>query len=268
MDQFLYFCSTDRRENKNSRTRKFKPTDTQSDNLISGHNNPTMVSNIWIAAADNQRQIVEHYITSGEFTPNSKDPNGYTPIHAAASYGHINLLQYLIDNGGDINIQDNEGDTPLHHVEDVKSAKYLIENLHADYKVKNNDGLTAQQYIEEDDDFPEVAEYLKTLAHDKPSVNEEDVKANDFVESLPQPGTIDGHEIRYTLENEATQEGDEQLSPEELEERRKKIQAILESENPEEALRDLVRNAVHEGLSQYKQSESNEEEPSNKRRKE
>ena len=136
MDQFLYFCSTDRRENKNSRTRKFKPTDTQSDNLISGHNNPTMVSNIWIAAADNQRQIVEHYITSGEFTPNSKDPNGYTPIHAAASYGHINLLQYLIDNGGDINIQDNEGDTPLHHVEDVKSAKYLIENLHADYKVK------------------------------------------------------------------------------------------------------------------------------------
>lgn len=230
-----------------------------------------MGSNIWIAAADNQRQIVEHYILSNEFTPNSKDPNGYTPIHAAASYGHVNLLQYLIDNGGDINIQDNEGDTPLHHVEDVKTAKYLIEKLHADYKIKNNDGLTAHQYIEEDDDFPEVSEYLKTLAHDKPSTdgnpNEDEVEANEFVESLPQPGNIDGHDIRYTLENEATQEGDEQLSPEELEERRKKIQAILESENPEEALRDLVRNAVHEGLSLYKQSESNEEEPSNKRRK-
>ncbi|RCK66822.1 hypothetical protein Cantr_02854 [Candida viswanathii] len=230
-----------------------------------------MVSNIWIAAADNQRQIVEHYITSGEFTPNAKDPNGYTPIHAAASYGHINLLQYLIDNGGDINIQDNEGDTPLHHVEDVKTAKYLIEKLKADYKVKNNDGLTAQQYIEEDDDFPEVAEYLKTLAHDKPADGEadgEEVKANEFVASLPLPGNVDGHEIRYTLENEQTQEGDEQLSPEELEARRQKIQAILESENPEEALRDLVRNAVHEGLSQYKQDEASEEEPSSKRRKE
>ena len=112
-----------------------------------------MVSNIWIAAADNQRQIVEQYINSNEYTPNSKDPNGYTVIHAAASYGHLNLLQYLIEKGGDINIQDNEGDTPLHHVEDLKTAKYIVEKLGASYKIKNNDGLTAQQYIEEEDEF-------------------------------------------------------------------------------------------------------------------
>ena len=95
-----------------------------------------MVSNIWIAAADNQRQIVEQYINSNEYTPNSKDPNGYTAIHAAASYGHLNLLQYLIEKGGDINIQDNEGDTPLHHVEDLKTAKYIVEKLGASYKIK------------------------------------------------------------------------------------------------------------------------------------
>ncbi|KAF6063653.1 Ankyrin repeats (many copies) family protein [Candida albicans] len=213
-----------------------------------------MVSNIWIAAADNQRQIVEQYINSNEYTPNSKDPNGYTAIHAAASYGHLNLLQYLIEKGGDINIQDNEGDTPLHHVEDLKTAKYIVEKLGASYKIKNNDGLTAQQYIEEEDEFPEVAQYLKTLAHDKPTTR-----------------NIDGHQIRYSLENEAAQDGEEKLTPEELEERRKKIQAILESDNPEEALRDLVKNAVHEGMSQYKQEQhttGNEEEPSSKRRKE
>ncbi|KGR21042.1 hypothetical protein I503_02138 [Candida albicans SC5314] len=230
-----------------------------------------MVSNIWIAAADNQRQIVEQYINSNEYTPNSKDPNGYTAIHAAASYGHLNLLQYLIEKGGDINIQDNEGDTPLHHVEDLKTAKYMVEKLGASYKIKNNDGLTAQQYIEEEDEFPEVAQYLKTLAHDKPTTSEEEIKANEFIESLPAPGNIDGHQIRYSLENEAAQDGEEQLSPEELEERRKKIQAILESDNPEEALRDLVKNAVHEGMSQYKQEQhttGNEEEPSSKRRKE
>ncbi|KAF6063654.1 Ankyrin repeats (many copies) family protein [Candida albicans] len=213
-----------------------------------------MVSNIWIAAADNQRQIVEQYINSNEYTPNSKDPNGYTAIHAAASYGHLNLLQYLIEKGGDINIQDNEGDTPLHHVEDLKTAKYIVEKLGASYKIKNNDGLTAQQYIEEEDEFPEVAQYLKTLAHDKPTTSEEEIKANE-----------------YSLENEAAQDGEEKLTPEELEERRKKIQAILESDNPEEALRDLVKNAVHEGMSQYKQEQhttGNEEEPSSKRRKE
>ena len=47
--------------------------------------------------------------------------------------------------------------------------------------------------------------------------------------------------------------------------------SYLESDNPEEALRDLVKNAVHEGMSQYKQEQhttGNEEEPSSKRRKE
>ncbi|ABN67603.2 hypothetical ankyrin-repeat protein [Scheffersomyces stipitis CBS 6054] len=228
-----------------------------------------MVSNIWVAAADNQRKIVENYIESGQFSANSKDPNGYTPIHAAASYGHIQLLEYLVkDKNGDVNIQDAEGDTPLHHVEDLKTAKFLVETLKADYKLKNNDGLTAAQYIEEDDEFPDVAEYLKHLIHDEPeAATAEEEQANEFLSSLPIPGTIDGHEIRYTMENDTDGAGSEQkLTDAELEERRKKIQAILESENPEEALRDLVKNAVHEGMSQFKQ-QTEEELPSAKKRK-
>lgn len=117
---------------------------------------------------------------------------------------------------------------------------------------------------------PEVAQYLKTLAHDKPTASEEEIKANEFIESLPAPGNIDGHQIRYSLENEAAQDGEEQLSPEELEERRKKIQAILKVTIQRKHY-DLVKNAVHEGMSQYKQEQhttGNEEEPSSKRRKE
>ena len=36
------------------------------------------------------------------------------------------------------------------------------------------------------------------------------------------------------------------------EERRKKLEAIVNLENPEEALRDLVTSAVREGLANYK----------------
>lgn len=37
--------------------------------------------------------------------------------HAAASWSHIELLRFLLDNGGDVNIVDNEGDTPMHMCE-------------------------------------------------------------------------------------------------------------------------------------------------------
>lgn len=214
-----------------------------------------MVNNIWVAAADDQRAVVEQHISSGSFTPNSKDPNGYTPMHAAASYGHIDLLKYLVSKGGDINITDAEGDTPLHHVEDVTTARFVVEELKANYKVKNADGLTAAEYIEEEDDFPDVAAYLRSLAHDKP---EDGVtEANEFVTSLPAPGTVDGHQIRYTMEENAQDD-----SPE-LAERRKKIAAILDGENPEEALRELVQNAVLEGLAGFREESS---EPAKKRR--
>lgn len=218
-----------------------------------------MVSNIWVAAADNQIQIVESYLNAGSFTSNSQDPNGYTPIHAAASYGHIGLLKKLIEKGGNINIQDNEGDTPLHHVEDIKTAQFIINELKGDYKIKNNDGQIAADYIEEEDEFPELAQYLKSLAHDKPQDLDNDLaQQNEFLQSLPQPGTIDGHEIRYTLEDDATPSSTD-ADPLDEEERRRRIETILNSENPEEALRDLVTSAVKEGFANFNQDQQQEQ---------
>lgn len=208
-----------------------------------------MVSNIWVAAADNDQELVKKYIESGDFNANIKDPNGYTPIHAAASYGHIELLRYLISKGGDINIQDEEGDTPLHHVEEVSVAKTLVEEFKADFKIKNAEGQTPAQYIEEEDEFPELAKYLRSLTHDDPS--------SSFIDNLPAPGNAGGHQIRYTMEEDP--EGGEID-----EERRKKLEAVVNSENPEEALRELVTSAVRDGLAQYQENEA----PDAKRRRE
>ncbi|KAM9905598.1 hypothetical protein OXX79_002055 [Metschnikowia pulcherrima] len=207
-----------------------------------------MVSNIWVAAADNQVEIVEKYLTSNEFSANAKDPNGYTPIHAAASYGHLDLLKMLVSNGGDINIQDNEGDTPLHHAEDVVTAKFIVEELKADFKITNEEGQTAADYIEEEGEYPELAQYLRSLSHDKPETTN-----GSALEGLPIPGSVDGHAIRYSMEEDV---GD--IDPES----RRKLEEIANSENPEEALRELVTSAVRKGLSQY---ENNADEGGNKR---
>lgn len=207
-----------------------------------------MVSNIWVAAADNQVEIVEKYLTSNEFSANAKDPNGYTPIHAAASYGHLDLLKMLVSNGGDINIQDNEGDTPLHHAEDVVTAKFIVEELKADFKITNEEGQTAADYIEEEGEYPELAQYLRSLSHDKPETTN-----GSALEGLPIPGSVDGHAIRYSMEEDV---GD--IDPES----RRKLEEIANSENPEEALRELVTSAVRKGLSEY---ENNADEGGNKR---
>ncbi|KAF3989479.1 hypothetical protein FT663_03597 [Candidozyma haemuli var. vulneris] len=208
-----------------------------------------MVSNIWVATADNDQALVKKYIESGEFSANSKDPNGYTPIHAAASYGHIELLRYLLEQGGDINIQDEEGDTPLHHVEDLTVATTIVEEFKADFKIKNAEGQTPAQFIEEEDEFPELAKYLRSLTHDEPS--------SSLLDNLPAPGEANGHQIRYTMEED---QGNGEID----EERRKKLEEIVNSENPEEALRELVTSAVRDGLAQYKENE----EPGTKRRRE
>lgn len=66
------------------------------------------------------------------------------PRHAAASYAHLELLDYLISKGGDINHADSDGETPLFTVESVEVAKWMIERG-AKYDVKNAEGESVRQ---------------------------------------------------------------------------------------------------------------------------
>lgn len=203
-----------------------------------------MVSNIWIAAADNDISLVESYLNSGNFSPNSKDANGYTPVHAAASYGNIDLLKLLISRGGDINIQDEEGDTPLHHVEAVNVAKLLVEELKADWERKNHDGQTAAEYIEENNDGEslDVVHYLKSIS-DRSNQSEESraVGNSNSLDAMPTE-----FDYRFDYKTESQPENIEYNAQEA--ERRKKLEEILASDNAEEQLRSFLKDAVSEGL--------------------
>jgi hypothetical protein len=66
-------------------------------------------------------------------------------MHAAASYAHLELLEYLISIGGDINLRDADGDSPLYVVESVEMARWMIERG-ADPTIKNDDGLTVRPF--------------------------------------------------------------------------------------------------------------------------
>ena len=58
------------------------------------------------------------------------DPNGWTPLHEAARGGHIDVVQYLVDQGARLNAQTVTGGTPLwyaaqHNGEDSPVFQYL-----------------------------------------------------------------------------------------------------------------------------------------------
>ncbi|KAI0691519.1 ankyrin repeat-containing domain protein [Cerioporus squamosus] len=126
---------------------------------------PTTVQhekNIWVAAGDGDIERVRELIEVHSISPNVPDPNTYTPMHAAASYGHLDILEYLISRGGDVNVTDEDGDTPLYVVENVRTAQFLVEHG-AVVNRQNAEGISPAQYLE-DEDFPEVAAYLRGVA--------------------------------------------------------------------------------------------------------
>ncbi|PBK75593.1 uncharacterized protein ARMOST_12955 [Armillaria ostoyae] len=115
------------------------------------------MSNIWIAAGDGDLARVEELVLAGTL-PNIPDEFTYTPMHAAASYGHIHVLEFLLAHGGDVNITDDDGETPLYVVEDVVTARWLIDHG-AVIDRTNNEGVSPIESLAED--FPQVAEFLQ-----------------------------------------------------------------------------------------------------------
>ncbi|KAH9037874.1 ankyrin [Lactarius pseudohatsudake] len=113
-------------------------------------------TNIWVAAGDGDLGRVRVSPTS----PNVPDSFTYTPMHAAASYGHLDVLTYLISRGGDVNVTDEDGETPLYTVENIETAQFLVDHG-ADPALRNNEGLTPADFLRED--FPRVAAYLDSL---------------------------------------------------------------------------------------------------------
>lgn len=124
---------------------------------------PAKVTNIWVAAGDGDLSRVQELVETTSVSPNAADQFSYTPMHAAASYGHLDVLRYLLSHGGDINITDDDGDTPLYTVEDSSTARFLVEHG-ATLDHRNNDGLSPVEHLSKD--FPGVAAFLSSILPD------------------------------------------------------------------------------------------------------
>ncbi|KAI4141111.1 MAG: hypothetical protein L6R39_005497 [Caloplaca ligustica] len=119
--------------------------------------------NIFILASDNSPQLLPA-LRSNPSLASSQDQHGYSLLHAAASYNHHDLLRTLAHEfHADTSIKDEDGESPLFVAETVETAQILVEELHCDLQLKNDEGMTAEDKIRSEGEFVAVADYLKEV---------------------------------------------------------------------------------------------------------
>ena len=96
-----------------------------------------------LAASWGHKEVAELLIDNGADV-NAKDIDGWTPLRKAAWHGRKEIVELLIANGADVNPQDVNGWTPLHQAarNGHKEIAELLIAKGADVTAKNEDGET------------------------------------------------------------------------------------------------------------------------------
>lgn len=118
---------------------------------VSNNNETIEPSTPWTAAADGKLDLLQSSLSQLRLPVTATDENGYGFFHAAASYGHIPVLQWLLAQNRTIaNVVDNEGDSALHYACTVDTAKLLLEVAGVSPDIKNQCGKTALEIKQEE----------------------------------------------------------------------------------------------------------------------
>lgn len=220
---------------------------------MAANNSGNSNANPFLLAADNPTALLA-LLRSNPALASGQDEHGYSLVHAAASYDHLDLLRQLVrEYGADVDLRDEDGETALFVVETVAAARTLVEELGADLAATNSEGQTAAQKIAAESEYPAIAEYLRSReAH--PGVNGTN-HANraamtgevDAETATPLPTAPDGMRVSMTTVDPADLDNAE-VDPE----LRRRIEQLAEREDfhteaGQADLRRLVEDAVAGG---------------------
>lgn len=188
-------------------------------------------------------------------TASLQDEHGYSLLHAATSYGHLELMRALVQKYNvDPNLADEDGESPLFYAESVDVCRCLVEELKADHRVENKDGMIAAQKIQEtetdsyeDGDWTsDVLDYLHDLPMAARSAEEFPTPPSDtgpfLTGSQTLPDNLPLAQLSFGTMNEAQdQEPDPEFKRriEELATR-----ADFAGEESQKSLRDLISDVV------------------------
>jgi hypothetical protein len=209
--------------------------------------------NPFLLAADNSPQLLP-LLRENTSLASAQDEHGYSLMHAAASYNHLDLLRALVNElHVNVDLKDEDGETALFVAETMDCAKVLVEELHADISIRGDEGKTAREKIEEEGEFPEVAVYLriKELEGSNPQVN--GVNGTPELNGIhPPPPLPDGISVNLgTMDPE--EDAGEVVDPE----FRRRIEELaqredFQGEEGQRQLRELITEAIRGEMGQQR----------------
>ncbi|MCJ1479466.1 hypothetical protein MMC13_008152 [Lambiella insularis] len=200
-------------------------------------------NNVFLLAAENSPKLLPLLRTQPELA-SSQDEHGYSLMHAAASYNHLDLLRTLANElHVDVNVADEDGETSLFVVETVDAAQVLLEELKVDASITNADGTTAEEKIRTEGDYPTIADYLFESRTRKP-LEAETSRASDS-EALHMPRLPPNVTINVNSVESPANGGDQSPDPE----FRRRIEELasrgdFDGELGQQELKTLVMDAV------------------------
>ncbi len=205
--------------------------------------------NLLILAAENSPQLLP-LLCSNPSPASLQDKHGYSLLHAAASYNHLDLLRALVNEFHvDVNIKDEDAETPLFVVETVEAAHLLIDELGADPKIPSEEGMTAEDKIRAEGEFTTVADFLKesrlrdvSVAGHRP---QESSPVSDADRPPPLPPNIKMH--MGTLEDEGNLGDAAEADPD----FRRRIEELavrehFKGEEAQKQLRELITDVIRD----------------------
>jgi hypothetical protein len=214
-----------------------------------------MAQNPYLLAADNPAALLDLLREDPSIAPR-QDEHGYSLIHAAASYNHLDLLRTLVhDYNVPVDLKDEDGETALFVAESVNAAKVLIDELGLDPKIKNDEGMTALEKIRTEDEFPALARHLAQYETEQ-GTNGSSTNGNVAAESgevtMDLPPPPEGLSVRVGTIPEQIDEITMEVDPE-FRRRIEELAAREDFDTPEgqARLRQLVEDTIaDQGLSE------------------